>query len=152
MDWLFLFWGSIIGSIIIAGIGLVMYSIGLKKRRVPLISIGFFLFIVGAALLVYVRFPTDNYTQWKQTTEKIAILEIADEQYLIETESVYIYKTETSSYLELKKDVNTLVETTENTESDEAYMVIFTRYAKNAFNQELHFNDNMQSKYIFYIP
>ena len=152
MDWLFLFWGSIIGSIIIAGIGLVMYSIGLKKERVPLSLIGFFLFIVGAALLVYVRFPTDNYTQWKQTTEKIAILEIADEQYLIETESVYIYKTETSSYLEVKKDVNTLVETTENTEGDEAYLVIFTRYAKNAFNQELHFNDNMQSKYIFYIP
>ena len=152
MDWLFLFWGSIIGSIIIAGIGLVMYSIGLKKERVPLSLIGFFLFIVGAALLVYVRFPTDNYTQWKQTTEKIAILEIADEQYLIETESVYIYKTETSSYLEVKKDVNTLVETTENTEGDEAYLVIFTRYAKNAFNQELHFIDNMQSKYIFYIP
>ena len=152
MDWLFLFWGSIIGSIIIAGIGLVMYSIGLKKERVPLTLIGFFLFIVGAFLLVNVRFPTDNYTQWKETSEKIAILEIADEQYLIETESVYIYKTKTSSYLEVKKDANTLVETTENTEGDEAYLVIFTRYAKNAFNQELHFNDNMQSKYIFYIP
>lgn len=119
--------------------------------------IGALIFSVGIVLLILLNYSTDNYTEWKETAEKTVIAEIEDGQYLIETQNVYVYKAVTYSYsgestpkyLEIKKNKNISVEITENNWSDEAYMVIFTRSAKNVFGCTIN---TIQTKYTFYIP
>ena len=154
MEWLS------IGCIIMTAIGIAMLTIGFENYSFKLKLIGFLLACVGIVLIILVKKPTDNFTEWKESTEKTDIVEIEDGQYLIEMEDKYIYKAVTYSYdgenipqyVEIKKDKNISVEITENTGSDEAYMVIFVRYATNAFGYELNSSDTTQTKYTFYIP
>lgn len=138
-------------------VGFCLLLLGFDKKVSILKLIGVLIFCVGIVLLILLNYPTDKYTEWKETTEKTVLAEMESGQYLIEMENEYVYKAVTYSYsgentlqyLKIQKGKNISVETTENNWSDEAYMVFFTRYPKNVFGNTLN---TLQTKYTFYIP
>ena len=142
--------------LIIAGFCILFLGF-VDKKSFKLKLIGALIFSVGIGLFILLNYPTDKYTEWKETTEKTVLAEIEDGQYLIEMQNEYLYKAVTYSYsgentlqyLKIQKGKNISVETTENKWSDEAYMVFFTRYPKNVFGHTLN---TLQTKYIFYTP
>ena len=144
-------------SILLIDAGFAMLLLGFDKKVLKLKLVGALIFSVGIVLFILLKYSTDNYTEWKETAEKTVIVEIEDGQYLIEMQNEYVYKAVTYSYigentlqyLEIKKDKNISVEITENNWSDEAYMVIFTRSARNVFGCTI---GTIQTKYTFYIP
>lgn len=142
--------------IIIAGFCILFLGF-VDKKSFKFKLIGALIFSVGIGQFILLNYPTDNYTEWKETAEKTVIVEIEDGQYLTETQNEYVYKAVTYSYsgentlqyLKIQEGKNISVEITENNWSNEAYMVIFTRYPKNVFGHTLN---TLQTKYTFYIP
>ena len=48
--------------------------------------------VISGAIASLVLIPTENYTEWERTTGSIIVDEIEDGQYVIETDTEYVYK------------------------------------------------------------
>lgn len=139
-------------GIILIAIGLFIVARGDEETRPISLYLGILLTCVGMMVSIFSILPIENYTE----CENQIIVEIEDGQYLIETDDKYIYRPITYSYSGenippykvIKKDTNVSVEIIKDTLSNEPYMVIFIRYAKNIFGIIIQ----KQTEYVFFIP
>ena len=116
--------------------------------------------VISGAIASLVLIPTENYTEWERTTGSIIVDEIEDGQYVIETDTEYVYKevrySETGEreekYISIKKDKNVCVDFVEMDNTEIPNYSIFSRSRKSIIGFPMSESGCIETRYIFYIP
>lgn len=147
--------GIVIGIILVL-IGF-FYFLGASSEDDTRGKISGVVLVVLAIFLILICIKTDNYTEWKETSESEIILQVENNKYVFENEKEYIYKTlkytengeKTEVLKHIEKNEGAFVEYVEIDQDEIASCSKFTRRNKTVLGFS---NGPIQIKYVFYIP
>lgn len=147
---------EIVIGIIEVAIGICVFLGGLNEEETKIKVVGGVIVVLGI-LLILDGIKTDNYTEWKATSETEIILQAENDQYVIENEKEYLYEVltytengeKTEECKSIEKNQDTFVEYVEIGQDEIACCSKFTRENKSVLGAN---NGFIQTKYVFYIP